>query len=96
MLLSRGLQSSNPFFIEDGKTIVRNDSPLHSLRETLDRCGWSVQKVYEDDLVLMVQIALLSEELEASLEVKLMTPRDCFLLIVDQSEIRKKVLRAAR
>jgi NADH pyrophosphatase NudC (nudix superfamily) len=93
-LAQRTSEQQALFFTENGKIIVRNDSPLHPLRETLDRWGWSVQKAYEDDLVLMVQIALLPEELEASLEVRLMTPRDCFFLIGNQSEIRKKVLRA--
>jgi NAD+ diphosphatase len=94
-LIQRPSEQHAIFFTEEGKLIVENNSPLMSVRETLDRFRWSVQTAYEDDIVLMIQIAALEREEEVHFGVKLMTPRDYFLSMSDLPEVGKKVLRAA-
>ncbi len=83
------------FFTTEGKFILQNNSLFLPVRETLTRFEWNVQAAHEDDSVLMIQVEEKENFKQADSEIKLLSPRDCFLSMSDQPELGKKVLRAA-
>jgi NADH pyrophosphatase NudC (nudix superfamily) len=94
-LTQRSSEERAIFFTTEGKIIIKNDSPLLPVRETLEQFLWNVQVAHEDDSLLMIQIKEEETQGVTDSAIKLMAPRDCFLSMMEQPEIGKKILRAA-
>lgn len=81
------------FFTKEGKIVVENDSPFLSVATTWNRLGMPLCTAYQKEDVFIVHLH--EEEIPGDSEIKLISPRDCFLSLQDQPEIENILLQAS-